>query len=46
MCYLRSTYTFNKLSGPKTSLCLLWCLGNNPIKENPKSACYTDVTIQ
>ena len=26
VCYLRRIYTINKLSGPKTGLCLLWCL--------------------
>ena len=26
VCYLCRIYTFNKLSGPKTRFCLLWCL--------------------
>ena len=27
VCFLRRIYTFNKLSSPKTSPCLLWRLG-------------------
>ena len=47
--YLRRIYTFNNLSGPKTSLSLLWCLGEltrvNITQEIPRNQGQTESTM-